>query len=138
MFRLIYVSSAINHFSKDELVALLRKARDNNSQLAITGILLYKDGDFLQVLEGEETAVRKLLEEITQDKRHNSTIVLSEEKTDARLFGTWSMAFRDLADPAIQSMPGFSPFMNRSLKADSFQNDPDGVMEMIKFFAESR
>lgn len=138
MFRLIYVSSAVRHFSKDELLSLLKTAREKNSLLGITGLLLYKDGDFLQVLEGDEAAVRTLLDTIQKDQRHRGTIIMAEEKAESRLFGEWSMGFRDLADPQLQSMPGFSPFMNRSLKAASIQNDPGGVMEMIAFFAENR
>ena len=53
MICLIYASSATKAMSQDELKALLAKARTNNQRDNITGMLLYNDGNFLQVLEGE-------------------------------------------------------------------------------------
>ena len=58
MFRLIYVSTARELMDKDALLGILAKAREKNARLGITGMLLYKDGNFLQLLEGEETIVR--------------------------------------------------------------------------------
>ena len=60
MFHLVYVSSAVRPFSKSELVELLNVTRDNNSRLGVTGMLLYRDGNFMQVLEGGEPVVRAL------------------------------------------------------------------------------
>jgi len=48
MIQLVYTSSSIKPFSIDELLLLPDKARRNNSKLGITGMLLYKDGDFMQ------------------------------------------------------------------------------------------
>ncbi len=62
MFSLTYVSSAVRPFAEDELADLLAVSRQNNARLGITGMLLYKDGNFMQVLEGEEAEVRTLYE----------------------------------------------------------------------------
>jgi hypothetical protein len=137
MFHLVYVSSAVKPFSQSQLVELLVKARKNNSQRGITGMLLYKDGNFMQVLEGEETAVRELYDIIHQDPRHTGTIVLLEEELSKPQFGDWSMGFRNLADPTVQSLPGFSQFMNQPLRADSFRHDPSGCLELLNLFRQS-
>lgn len=50
MINLIYTSSAVELFREDELVELLKTSRDNNRRRGITGMLLYNDGNFLQVL----------------------------------------------------------------------------------------
>ena len=134
MFHLVYVSSAVNPFSKEDLLDLLTIARANNSQLDITGMLLYKDGDFMQVLEGEETAVRALFEKIERDPRHRGTIVLLEENIPKRVFEDWSMGFRDLSDPELQNLPGFSQYMNRPLKADAYRFDPSGCLQLLGIF----
>ena len=60
MFHLVYASSALQPFTKPELQALLEQARQKNAKLGVTGMLLYKDGNFMQVLEGEKETVRKL------------------------------------------------------------------------------
>jgi hypothetical protein len=138
MFRLVYVSSAVNPFSKQELLDLLAKSRANNERLDITGMLLYKDGDFMQLLEGDEQAVRKLYAVIAKDPRHEGTITLVDEAITERLFANWSMAFRDLNDAEVRQLPGFSPFMNRVLRAESFHDDPTGCLEMLRLFRDSR
>ncbi len=59
MFFLVYVSSAVRPFSRVDLDDLLATSRANNARVGITGMLLYKDGNFMQVLEGDEEAVRR-------------------------------------------------------------------------------
>ena len=39
-------------------------------------MLLYKDGNLMQVLEGEESAVRALYAKITADDRHRGHMIL--------------------------------------------------------------
>ncbi len=60
MLSLIYVSSSTRAFSDADLVALLEQSQEKNARLDITGMLLYKDGNFMQVLEGPDDAVRQL------------------------------------------------------------------------------
>ena len=55
MHQLVYVSAATHAFTKSELLELLNKARANNQRLGITGLLLFKDGDFIQLLEGDKS-----------------------------------------------------------------------------------
>ena len=138
MFRLVYVSSALKPFGQDELLDLLVKARSKNNQQHITGILLYKDGNFLQVLEGEESAVRELFATIENDPRHRGTIVLMEDEDESPLFSQWSMGFRNLADPDVQAMEGFSPFMNHTLAPSDFKDDPSGCLDLINLFRQGR
>lgn len=134
MYFIVYVSAATEVFSKAALLDLLAKAREKNHRLGITGLLLYKDGDFIQLLEGEKAAVQSLFNTISADPRHANTIVLLEGESDKRLFSDWSMGFRDLSDPAVQATPGFSQFMNKPLSADSFADDPNGCMELLALF----
>jgi hypothetical protein len=117
MLRLLYVSSARALFSKLELSALLERSRANNESAQITGILLYKDGNFMQVLEGDEPAVTALYHRIGRDPRHFGAKILLREQVTERLFPDWSMGFRDLSDPEIHALPGYNEFMNVSLNA---------------------
>jgi hypothetical protein len=138
MFRLVYVSSAVAHFGSDELLDLLVKARHKNDQQHITGLLLCKDGNFMQVLEGEESAVRQLFITIEKDARHRGTIVLMEDQVDERLFGKWSMGFRNLTDAEVLATEGFNPFMNHALDLFSFKDDPSGCLELLNLFRQGR
>lgn len=137
MLLLVYVSSAVKPFSTSELAELLAKAREKNTRLGITGMLLYQDGNFMQALEGEEDAVRQLYNTINRDVRHHGTIVLLEEQINKRQFSDWSMGFRNLNDKDVQDLPGFSPFMNKSLKADYYRHDPTGCLRLLALFRDS-
>lgn len=134
MYRLVYVSAAVGSPTRADLLALLAKAREKNHRLGITGLLLFKDGDFIQLLEGERPAVREVFDAIQADPRHSGVIVLLEGEAEGRLFADWSMGFRDLADPEVRAMPGFSPYMNTPLVAESFGPDPSGCLELLSLF----
>jgi hypothetical protein len=93
--QLIYSSSATQPFSSDDLRNLLLTARKNNHSQNITGMLLYHEGFFLQVLEGEEKAVKKLFNHIDKDPRHNNVRLIIRNVIDRKEFGDWSMGFVD-------------------------------------------
>ncbi|MGD0961733.1 MAG: BLUF domain-containing protein [Methylomonas sp.] len=137
MIYLIYISSASKRFSEDELVDLLSKSREKNTKLGVTGMLLYKDGNFLQVLEGEETAVMKLFGAIKANSNHQGVTILDKGELAERQFGDWSMGFRNLNDQAVQSIPGFSPYMNASFTAEEFESDPAGTLALLKLFRQN-
>jgi hypothetical protein len=138
MFHLVYVSSAVKPFSKTELVELLKEARENNERLDVTGMLLYRDGNFMQVLEGEEPVVRDLYAKIERDPRHEGSIILLEETLKRRQFGEWSMGFRDLNDKDVHALPGFSQSMNKALVADNFRYDPTGCLSLLNIFRDGK
>ena len=134
MYRLVYVGAAIQPFSKAELLELLKGARNKNQRLGISGMLLYKDGDFLQLLEGERSAVKALFAQIKQDPRHDGTIVVDEEETDERLFQDWAMGFRDLNDPEVQTTPGYTQYMNTPLVAEQLAKHPSTALQLLEMF----
>ena len=76
LHRIIYLSRAAYNLSIDDLNLLWIKSISNNKIINITGILLYIDGDFLQILEGEKEAVQNLFELIKIDNRHKSIITV--------------------------------------------------------------
>jgi hypothetical protein len=59
LYCLVYVSIANQEMSDKHLEAMLKKARNKNEKSAITGMLLYRDGFFIQALEGETGDNRK-------------------------------------------------------------------------------
>lgn len=89
---IVYVSAATRPMSEDELDALLTQAREKNARLGITGILLYHDGNFMQMLQGPQDAVRALYAAIEVDPRHHMVITLVDESGLPREFADWAMA----------------------------------------------
>ena len=57
MIRLTYASTALKEWSPEDLLKLLKESRTNNGAKNITGILLYANGFFFQVLKGDEATV---------------------------------------------------------------------------------
>jgi len=112
LFHLVYVSAAVAPFSEAELLALLERSRTNNARCAVTGLLLYHEGNFMQALEGPEPAVRTLHARIVTDPRHYGCITLIQGPIDARSFAGWSMGFRQLNVAHADSAPGYSDFLN--------------------------
>ena len=137
MFSLVYVSSAVRRFSRSDLEELLATSRDNNARAGITGMLLYKDGNFMQVLEGEEGAVRDLYDKIGDDPRHRGEIVLREGFTEERQFPDWSMGFRDLESPEARAVPGYSGFLNTPLTGREFSEDPTRAQKLLLTFKKT-
>lgn len=70
----VYVSSAVAPFTPQELLELLRRARQDNEAAGITGMLLYRSGNFIQTIEGPAAAVDTLLKRIACDPRRTATL----------------------------------------------------------------
>jgi hypothetical protein len=137
MFALVYVSSAVTEFSPSQLVDLLKTSHGNNAALGITGMLLYKDGNFMQVLEGDEAVVRSLYAAIERDPRHRGALVLTQGPLAERQFEEWSMGFRDLNAPDVLSTPGYNEFLNTPLTGAEFSADPTRSQRLLTTFKRS-
>ena len=107
LYQLIYGSSESIRFSSLELAELLRKARAGNSARGITGMLLYHDHCFLQILEGEQARVEALFERISQDSRHSGVTVFHRGPCAQREFGEWSMAYHEPSATEAADFDGF-------------------------------
>ncbi len=73
---LIYVSESARPMTADDLEELLEETRSRNDDCRITGMLLYKNGRFMQLLEGEEEDVVKIYRSIERDDRHKEVRML--------------------------------------------------------------
>jgi hypothetical protein len=110
-YHLIYTSTAVERLSQSDLVELLKISRRNNEASGLTGMLLYRDGMYLQFLEGRRSDIAGLLERLQNDPRHCGMHVLRESNLPARLFPEWTMAFKNLAGLRNASVPGYSELL---------------------------
>ncbi|GGF13682.1 hypothetical protein GCM10011383_26140 [Hymenobacter cavernae] len=85
--------------TESQLEELLTKARATNTANSLTGVLLYSNGDIMQVLEGEQEMVQHIYEKIRQDIRHRDVSTLADGQIQRRNFSQWSMGFKAV-DPA--------------------------------------
>ena len=137
MLSLLYVSISVNLLSDEELLNILKISRENNTSLDVTGLLLYKGGNFMQVLEGPDEVVNSLYEKIKIDTRHKDVTVLSKEQIPARQFPGWEMAFQNLDNPAIKNEPGYSQFLQDEFTADLYRENPLRAYIMLLTFRDN-
>jgi len=136
LIHLIYVSSATQPFPQVDLLALLELSRRKNTPEGITGLLLYRDGNFMQVLEGEEQAVVATHARILRDTRHDGFITLLKESIEQRTFGDWSMGFRDLNSTEVRSTPGYNEFLNEDWKGRPMREAPHRALTLLRVFRQ--
>ena len=91
MFRLIYASRSNPILDGSEVYSLLATSKRNNKEHALTGVLLYGQGYFLQVLEGNRDEVNRLFQRIVADQRHDDVRIIEAVNTGGREFSQWSM-----------------------------------------------
>lgn len=97
MIRLTYISQAINGLDPATVQHIGEISARNNQAAEITGVLLFIDGVFFQILEGDEAVVKQLYEKILADERHNNIICLKTERNvETRMFPEWAMKVVDL------------------------------------------
>jgi hypothetical protein len=111
--QIIYTSSATVPFSEKPLVDLLAKARRNNHALNISGMLVYDEGFFIQVLEGPEKDVDALFARIGKDPGHCNVRLLLRQQLTEKEYDEWSMGFVDTAD-LNEQVAGYLPYRTLS------------------------
>lgn len=102
VYHLLYHSRATHPPDDDQLRALLGQSRAHNAAHQITGLLLYGEGRFVQVLEGPEAAVRAVYARIRTDPRHAQVVTVREGPGPPRRFADWHMGFGPAAGAALE------------------------------------
>ena len=134
LIQLIYTSSATRPLSDAALLSMLRIARRNNERDDITGMLLYRSGCFIQVMEGPEKSVLATHARISQDKRHTGIIHLLLEPIQERTFLDHSMGFRNLSSPGVRTTPGYCEFLNEDWIGRPTEETPNRAIRMLQLF----
>ncbi len=94
MYSILYASEVSHSLSEAEINHILDKARARNVQEGVTGILLHKDGHFLQYIEGPKAALARVYQTIEADNKHKNLKLIFNRPVVARLFPEWSMAYQ--------------------------------------------
>ncbi|MFW1678601.1 BLUF domain-containing protein [Pontibacter sp. JAM-7] len=136
LIHIIYVSQSDMAWDDSKIKEILSAARQSNSQLDITGMLLFDGGSFFQVLEGDKVAVRKLYEKIKRDKRHQKLVKVIEEPIESRSFSDWTMGYSALSKEEIARAEG----MNDFFKGDNCLVDLDEgrAQKLLEAFKQGR
>jgi hypothetical protein len=134
IFSIVYTSKAssddLTSGGTPEIDAILATARRRNPDFGVRGALLFTEGRFIQVLEGEQPAVKATFDRIMADPRHHDVEVLCSQFTSKARFDYWSMAF--VGDsPALRQRYANAPLaaLGRDASGDSLL---DFMLEVVR------
>lgn len=113
-YRLIYKSIASPHVTDADFRTIAMFSSIRNKQDNISGLLLHVNGRIMQVLEGPESAVKRLYSNIEKDPRHRDIEVVMSERADQPYFQEWSMGYRPMESEA--QMDAFFELNTRNLE----------------------
>ena len=91
IYRLTYRSVSNATMTWTTLSGILEQSLTNNNWDKITGLLMWLEQRFVQVLEGPHEAVTDCYDRICKDGRHQSVELLALHTVPSRLFPDWSM-----------------------------------------------
>jgi len=126
-FQLIYSSAATERMPKSKLYKILLGARSRNESLDVTGLLLFVNGVFLQILEGERDVVSALMKKISSDPRHSSVKVIQETDVEKRTFPSWRMAYVTPSTKELANWAGLRSTTTLEETLEMLHSDPSRV-----------
>ena len=134
---LIYASQESHELDSKYLKRLLVKARAKNSKRNITGMLIYKEHEFIQALEGDEEEVDKLYSIIKTDPNHKNLTILSNKRIVERSFSAWSMGFSAITNDEIKDIDGFVELDQISFLSEAFRQNAT-AFNLLSMFAQKQ
>lgn len=134
---LAYVSSATGLLSEQALKELLESAARHNGINGVTGMLLYSNGNFLQILEGSPAALDETMARIHRDLRHHDVLELLREPIAERDFSGWKMGLRILSHSQLAEHPACIPFFRPNYDASKIVNPKSEALKFLLSFRSS-
>ncbi len=95
-YAISYVSTTNPSLSESQIEEALNFSENWNNDHDITGILLYSEGNFFQVLEGEKQLLKDLFKRIKNDDRHQNIITIFQKEIPSIHFNTYKADFISL------------------------------------------
>lgn len=97
LYELLYVSQISEKINIiKELEKIQQKSNFNNKKSEITGILICLEDTFVQVLEGDRTAVLETFQKISADDRHHNVKIIEQGNIIDRSFEKWNIGILNL------------------------------------------
>lgn len=137
LFRVVYMSTAVGVLRAEELDRIYLRAKSANAGAGITGLLLFYEGVFLQVLEGPMAGVTSLMERIRRDKRHSGLTVLESGVIADRAFATSAMHFIAARNLSAGEKQAFSE-LRQAVSVRPGASAEHGLSDFLAAFAAVR
>jgi hypothetical protein len=136
MIQTAYVSRAAETMTQEALLSLLQQCLANNESSGVTGMLLYGNDTFLQVLEGEEAVLDAVIDKIRKDPRHSRIHFLYRNPLERRQYADWSMGFKRISAQGLQAIGGLSEFREKDFNFDYLVEHEAVVETLMERFRE--
>ncbi|MEM9858657.1 MAG: BLUF domain-containing protein [Bacteroidota bacterium] len=133
MYYLIYVSQAAQTPNDEDIKELVKTSEANNSAVEISGMLIYLDGKYLQILEGAKRDVQNLYDKIAKDRRHKQVRVLIEGDIEKRNFENWTMGFKMLGRQNFKELSGFTD-LDEFFNQKNFSEESHVALVFLRLF----
>jgi hypothetical protein len=130
IYCLVFTSVATRKVSDEDLKGLLVKSRQNNLALNITGMLLYLDPYFMQILEGDESIIDEKFKKILNNEMHHKVSLIYKKPIKERSFSKWTMGFNKIGIEYFEDAENLIEIY----KNDAFKKHPKEVIELLKMF----
>jgi hypothetical protein len=130
IYCLVFTSVATRKISDEDLKGLLAKSRQYNLALNITGMLLYLDPYFMQILEGDESIIDEKFKKISNDEMHHKVSLIYKQPIEERSFSKWTMGFNKIGIEYFEDAENLIEIY----KYDAFKKHPKEVIELLKMF----
>ncbi|OJW14426.1 MULTISPECIES: BLUF domain-containing protein [unclassified Mucilaginibacter] len=133
MKTIVYVSKSAYPMHENQLLDILHSSRIHNAALKISGVLLYSEGTFIQLLEGKDNFIDALYKRIQADERHKNIITLVDRSTPEKSFEQWLMGFAVTDANKTEKLVGYL----KSISDLDLDNKSNEAVSAIKDFIES-
>ena len=138
MIQITYISSSARPMDQNSLEDILVKSRKNNNEVGITGMLIYHNDTFLQVLEGNEEKIDTLMSKIKKDRRHTDCRIVSKKKIQQREYGEWNMGFKLLSEKDFRTTKIIEGFNQDNFNATFLSNNGNIVDSLMEHYRKER
>lgn len=124
MYQLIFVCSVSKLLDRNELNSIANEKLRNTKEDGITGILLYKDGSYFGVYEGEEEDVKRHYRNACKNCFGKDVLIIDEGNIETRQFDYWSVNWLDNG-------------VSKLFSDEQIRRDRNGSMSMLNEFVRN-
>ena len=138
MIQVSYISSATSPMSNQDLSRLLEQCREYNAANSVTGMLLYSNSTFVQVLEGEDRVIDELLDRIEENARHTDIRLLYRKRIDRREYAGWNMGFKRIGKADLKDIEGVGDLSQSDFNVHFLGGHEGVVSALMEHFRKER
>ncbi|MHA7059872.1 BLUF domain-containing protein [Aquimarina sp. M1] len=117
-----YVSTANQSLTNSDINELFEYVKHYNTDQNITGILMYSDGNFFQVIEGEKEQIQQLYKKIQLDSRHYNVIKIFDREILNCSFTRYHSSFKVMGEKYDHKELQHFLRLERSHNPDNYKN----------------